>query len=98
MALSKRDKELIEEVTRGSSQRMTEAIEQINLTLQKYGQTLYGAQGDNGLVGDAKCMKARLDSIDLGHAKQTGMIAAISTIVTLIGLSGREIIKAIFGK
>lgn len=98
MALSKRDRDLIEEVTRGSSQRMTEAIEQINLTLQKYGQTLYGAQGDNGLSSECKLMKGKIEQIELVHAKQTGMIAAISTVVTLIGISGREIFKAVFGK
>jgi hypothetical protein len=43
-------------------------------------------------------MKGKIADIELVHARQTGMIAAISAVVTILGISGRELIKAVFGK
>jgi hypothetical protein len=95
MALTNKDIERIGEIF---GARLSQEIRPIDLLLQKHAQSLYGANGDNGLCGQTKAMKAKLDEIDLVHARQTGIIAAISTAITMLGIGGREMFHAIFGK
>ena len=78
--------------------RLVSEIEPIRAMLQKHEQMLLGVNGDNGINGDMKCFKAFRDKHEITEAKRAGFIAAISSVVTLVGLAGREIVKAVFGK
>jgi hypothetical protein len=102
MALSNKDIERMGDkfgiMLAGAITDINKANEPFIEELRKHGQTIYGANGDNGLAGDCKSMKCKIERIELTHAKQTGMVAAISAVVTILGISGRELIKAVFGK
>jgi hypothetical protein len=98
MALSKKEKELVEHMTLVFKNELNCAMKDLNTSVGEFTQTLYGVNRDNGLVGDCKTMKGKIADIELVHARQTGMIAAISAVVTILGISGRELIKAVFGK
>jgi hypothetical protein len=95
MALTNKDIERMGEVF---AARLVAELEPVNRLLQKHEQMLLGVNGDNGLNGDIKCFKEFKAKHEITEARRAGFVAAISSVVTLIGLAGREIIKAVIGK
>ena len=53
MALSKSDREFFEKITQASSRETRASLEAINATVAKFGQTLYGPNGDKDFVADS---------------------------------------------
>jgi hypothetical protein len=95
MALSDKDIARIQASVKSS---LRSEFEPLRKLVDKHDILLLGVNGDDGVCSDVKIMKDFREQHQITEAKRAGFIAAISTAVTIIGLLGREVVKAIFGK
>jgi hypothetical protein len=98
MPLTKSERDVLNRIEQNSKEFAAAQVK-INETLGQLLQEIYGPppERNNGLRGDMKSLKDFREKHELAEAKRTGFIAAISSVVTLVGIAGREIIKAVFG-
>ena len=94
MSLNDDDKEYFKLVIESSINAamkpvMTEVAEN-KLITQRHEQSLYGAEGNNGLTGDMKTVKRKVEGVNLKIAWAMGAGTAIATI-------GATIFKKIIG-
>lgn len=92
MSLSKTDKEFIRLVMKeeigDALQPIVEKNSKQDESLQKHEQSLYGTSGTNGISGDMKTIKKKVEELD-GTKKQliawaAGVSAAVSTAALFV--------------
>lgn len=98
MAYSDDEKEYLKLVIEGSiNTAMKPVMEHLTdnaLQLQRHEQSLYGVTGDNGLNGDMKTIKGKVETLE-GYKKQ--VIAIAGTVGAFASAAGTLITKKLFG-
>lgn len=94
MPLNDDDKEylrmLIETSINSAMKPVMDKLSDNELSIQRHEQSLYGAEGNNGLTGDMKTAKRKIEGINLKIAWAVGAGTTIASI-------GITIAKKLFG-
>jgi len=87
-------KALMKDAANEANEALHTKIDKMNTKVQNHDQTLYGPEGNNGLNGDVKYIKKKINEFD-GYKKQAIAIAA--GVGAVVSVGGTYLKQKLFG-